>query len=64
MSLSVVFIFALKVVLRIPQWIHNQLTGSDSLEQPRYYTTGGNKTTESSASEDGHKVVRNMLSNL
>ena len=49
-------------VLRTPQWIHNQLTGSDSLQQPRHYNTRGDKTTESSAPEDGHKVARNMLS--
>ena len=52
------------VVLRIPQWIHKQLTGSASLQQPRLYITRGDKTTESSAPEDGHKVARNMLSNL
>jgi len=51
-------------VLRTPQWMHNQLTSSDSLQQPQHYTTRGDKTTESSASEDGHKVARNMLSNL
>ena len=32
--------------------------------QPRYYTTHGKNTTKSSASEDGHKVARNMLSNI
>ena len=50
------------VVLRTAQWINNQLTGSDSLQQPRHYTTHGDKTTESSAPEDGHKVAQNMLS--
>ena len=28
------------------------------------YTTRGKNTTKSSAPEDGHKVARNMLSNL
>ena len=32
--------------------------------QPRHYTTCGKNTTKSSASEDGHKVAWNMLSNL
>ena len=32
--------------------------------QPRHYTTRGKNTTNSSAPEDGHKVARNMLSNL
>jgi len=32
--------------------------------QPRHYTTRGKNTTKSSAPEDGHKVARNMLSNL
>jgi len=32
--------------------------------QPRHYTTSGKNTTKSSAPEDGHKVARNMLSNL
>ena len=37
---------------------------TDSLQQSRHYTTRGDKTTESSAPEDGHKVARNMLSYL
>jgi len=32
--------------------------------QPRHYTTRGKNTTKTSAPEDGHKVARNMLSNL
>jgi len=32
--------------------------------QPQHYTTHGKNTTKSSAPEDGHKVVRNMLSNF
>ena len=32
--------------------------------QPRHYTIRGKNTTKSSAPEDGHKVARNMLSNL
>jgi len=32
--------------------------------QPRQYTTRGKNTTKSSAPEDGHKLARNMLSNL
>jgi len=32
--------------------------------QPRHYTTRGKNTTKSSAPEYGHKVARNMLSNL
>ena len=32
--------------------------------QPRQYTTRGKNATKSSAPEDGHKVARNMLSNL
>ena len=32
--------------------------------QPRHYNTSGKNTTKSSAPEDGHKVARNMLSNL
>jgi len=32
--------------------------------QPRHYTTRGKNTTKSSAPEDGHKVARNMFSNL
>jgi len=32
--------------------------------QPRHYTTRGKNTIKSSAPEDGHKVVLNMLSNL
>jgi len=32
--------------------------------EPRHYTTRGKNTTKSSAPEDGHKVARNMLSNL
>jgi len=55
---------AVGVVLRTPQWIHKQLTGSDSLQQPRHFTTRSDKTTESSAPEDGHKFARNMLSYL
>jgi len=51
-------------VLRTPQWIQNHLTGSDSLQQPQHYTTRGDKTSESSAPEDGHKVARNMLNYL
>ena len=30
----------------------------------QHYTTRGKNTTKSSAPEDGHKVARNMLSNL
>ena len=50
-----------RVAIRKPQWTHNQPTGSDSLQQPRHYTTRADKTTESSDPEDGHKVGRNML---
>jgi len=32
--------------------------------QTRHYTTRSKNTTKSSAPEDGHKVSRNMLSNL
>jgi len=32
--------------------------------QPWHYTTRGKNTTKLSAPEDGHKVARNMLSNL
>ena len=32
--------------------------------QPRHYTTREKNTTKSSVPEDGHKVARNMLSNL
>jgi len=34
------------------------------LTQPRHYTTREKNTTKSSDPEDGHKVARNMLSNL
>jgi len=56
--------YVAQVVLHTPQWIHNQLTGSDSLQQPWHNTTRGDKTSESSAPEDGHKVAQNMLSYL
>ena len=50
-------------VLRTPQWTHNQPTGSDRLHS--HGTTPHVKNTnKSSAPEDGHKVARNMLSNL
>jgi len=32
--------------------------------QPRHYTTREKNTTKSSAPDDGHKVARNMFSNL
>jgi len=52
-----------EVVLRTSQWTHNQPTGSDRLHSHGTKPHVKN-TTKSSALEDGHKVARNMLSNL
>jgi len=49
--------------LRTSQWTHNQPTESDWLHSHGTAPHMKNTTT-SSAPEDGHKVARNMLSNL
>jgi len=51
------------VVLSASQWTDKQPTGSDCLHSHGSATHLKN-TTKSSAPEDGHKVTRNMLSNL
>jgi len=51
------------VVLSASQWTNKQPTGSDCLHSHGTATHLKN-TTKSSAPEDGHKVARNMLSNL
>ena len=51
-------------VLRTSQWTHNQPTGSDCLHSHGTTQHAAKNTTKSSAPEDGHKVARNMLSNL
>ena len=61
------------VVLWLQEGCQNRLAGSVSIEeflngQPSCshgtIPTQGDNTTQSSAPEDGHLVVRNMLSNL
>ena len=62
-DLVVFFRCVAEQVLSASQWTDKQPTGSDCLHSHGSATHLKN-TTKSSAPEDGHKVARNMLSNL